>query len=45
MVEKETAYVIDMTPTFEADVQTFLWIQKKTIFNSSISKDRSFSKN
>jgi hypothetical protein len=40
MVEKkETAYVIDMTPTFEADVQTFHWIPctKRPFFCSKVS--------
>ena len=40
----ETAYVIDMNPTFEADVQTFSLdpVKKQTLSIQAFQKDRSF---
>ena len=42
--KKETAYVIDMTPTFEADVQTFSLDprKKQSLSIQAFQKDRSF---
>jgi hypothetical protein len=42
MVEERNSLCDRYDSTFEADVQTFHWINEKIFKYSSISKDRSF---
>jgi hypothetical protein len=42
---KITGYVVDLSTTFDADVQTFIRSNKETIIkHSNVSKDKSFIK-